>query len=179
MILLFFQVVNGTCLVQQFYPSALPQSAVGVFLIVIEFILPIFILFYCYGRIMWVLTRRMDNNLSNQSNRFEVARRNTLKTFVLIGVSFIICWGPDKIYFLLCNLGFKMNIGINSSFIKFVIFLVYLNCTINPFIYIIKYKDYHVALRKLFRCRSRGEREQLEMKSSSNNISVATISSVT
>ena len=121
----------------------------------------------------------MDNNLSNQNITFEVARRNTLKTFVLIGVSFIICWGPDQIYFLLYNLGFEMNIGINSSFIKFVIFFVFLNCTINPFIYIIKYKDYQVALRKLCKCRSTGEREHLELKSSSNNISVATISSVT
>ena len=176
---MFFQVVNGTCLVQQFYPSALPQSAVGVFLIVIEFILPIFILFYCYGRILWVLTRRIDNNLSNQIITFEVARRNTLKTFVLIGVSFIICWGPDQIYFLLYNLDYEMNIDKNSSFIKFVIFLVYLNCTINPFIYIVKYKDYHTALKELFGYQCAGQREQLEMKSSSNNISVATISSVT
>ena len=121
----------------------------------------------------------MDSNLSNQNVTFEVARRNTLKTFVLIGVSFIICWGPDQIYFLLYNLGYEMNIDKNSSFIKFVIFLVYLNCTINPFIYVIKYKDYHVALKELFRHQCGGQREQVEMKSSSNNLSVATISSVT
>ena len=41
-----------------------------------------------------------------------------------------------------------MDFDKNSYFIKFVIFLVYLNCTINPFIYIIKYKDYHIALKK-------------------------------
>ena len=144
-----------------------------------EFILPIFILFYCYERILWVLTRRMDSNLSNQNFTFEVARRNTLKTFVLIGVSFIICWGPDQIYFLLYNLGYQMNIDKNSSFIKFVIFLVYLNCTINPFIYIIKYKDYHVALKELFGHQCVGQRQQVEMKSSSNSLSVATISRVT
>ena len=120
----------------------------------------------------------MDDNLSNQNKTFEVARRNTVKTFVLIGVSFIICWGPDQIYFLLYNLGLEMNIGINSSFIKFVIFLVYLNCTINPFIYIIKYEDYQVALKKLFKCRLRGVREESQIKSCGSNSSLTVVSSV-
>ena len=155
---------------QQFWPSSFVQSAVGVFLIAVEFILPPCILFYCYGRILWILTRRLDTTFGNnesQAETFKLARRNTLKTFILVGLSFIICWSADQIYFLLYNLGYDMGIGINIDhpFIKFIILMVFINCTINPFIYLLNYKDYQEALRFLLRCKSRNDKDVFETKS--------------
>ena len=74
------------------WPSRLFSSAWGVFVIFIQFIGPLIILVYCYGRIVWVLTRRIDSSLDNSegnnssnnlkiNNTFLLARANTIKTF--------------------------------------------------------------------------------------------------
>ena len=121
---------------------------------------------YCYGRIVWVLTRRIDSKLDktetspqNSSDnkmhtivrdKFQLARQNTIKTFLLVGLCFIICWLNDQIFFLMFNLGY--DVDFNGIYYKFCVLMVFLNCTINPFIYLLKYKDYQHAFREFFGC---------------------------
>ena len=110
---------------------------------------------YCYGRIVWVLTRRIDSKLdkmeiSPQRNcsdnkmqtvikdKFQLARQNTIKTFLLVGLCFIICWSNDQIFFLMFNLGY--DVDFNGIYYKFGVLMVFLNCTLNPFIYLLKYR---------------------------------------
>ena len=50
----------------------------------VQFIIPCIILVYCYGRIVWILTRRIDTNLQEnglQTEKFLLAKKNTIKTF--------------------------------------------------------------------------------------------------
>ena len=162
-----FQVVNGGCLTYSFWPSPLFKSVFGVFLVVVEFLLPLAILIYCYGRIIWVLTRRVSDGVGPvkvislsrsrsiptsapkpQKDTFRLARDNTLKTFILVGVCFIICLSNSQVYYLLFNLGFDTDF--DGTYFKFAILLSFINCTINPFIYLVKYKDYKLALRHCF-----------------------------
>ena len=120
---------------------------------------------YCYGRIVWVLTRRIDLKLDTTEtsprkncsdnkmqtiirDKFQLARQNTIKTFLLVGLCFIICWSNDQIFFLMFNLGY--DVDFNGVYYKFCVLMVFLNCTINPFIYLIKYRDYQHALREFF-----------------------------
>ena len=80
------------------WPSVLFSSIAGVFFICIQFIIPFLILAFCYGRIVWVLTRRINRNSLKdktsiqipQDDKFQLARTNTIKTFLLVGVCFII-----------------------------------------------------------------------------------------
>ena len=148
-----------------FWPSLKFSSAFGVFLIFIQFIMPLIILVYCYGRIVWILTRRIDtdihvvgtaseSNISydktkvNRRDKFQLARRNTIKTFLLVGICFIICWSNNQVYYLMYNVGYDVNW--NGIYYQFTVLMVFLNCTINPFIYLTKYQDYQRALMKLF-----------------------------
>ena len=57
------------------------------------------------------------------------------------------------------NLGY--DVDFNSTYWKFSTLMVFVNCTVNPFIYLIKYRDYQQALRELFGCqkKDRGESE--------------------
>ena len=144
----------GTCIPRAFWPSVMFHRIFGVFLVSIEFLIPLLILTLCYGRILWMLSRRMDVNLNNrstqsdkrmdlslnarssQSDTFQVARRNTIKTFLLVGVFFVICWSSSKIYYLMYSFGFKPNW--DGTFYKFAVIMAFGNCTINPFIYLIK-----------------------------------------
>ena len=138
-------------------------------MIIVSFFIPIIILIYCYGRIAYVLTRRIDSKLSSSGSNdtFHVARTNTIKTFVTVGLCFVICWSNNQIYYLMYNLGYKVDW--NSTYYNATVFMVFLNCTVNPFIYLIKYRDYQEALRYLL-CRK---------KSYSHNVSIISVNSDT
>ena len=126
-------------------------------------------LIYCYGRILWVLTRRIDSNLDTRGSHadtFQVAKTNTLKTFLMVGICFIICWSSNQAYYLMDNIGYHVNW--NGTYYKFTVLMVFLNCTVNPFIYLIKYKDYQLALKLCFGCGRRTDGEEIDMKSSTS-----------
>ena len=124
----------------------------------IQFIGPVIILVYCYGKIAWILTRRIDSTLQTDGvasktenkikTKFTTARNNTIKTVLLVGICFIICWVNDEVYYLMSNLGYEVDW--NSTYFKFCVTMIYLNCTVNPFVYLIKYQDYQKALRDFF-----------------------------
>ena len=147
------QVVSGVCVLYDFFPGVF-YSVFAIFIQFLIFILPLIILVYCYGRIVWVLHRRINTNTtesqSNLGDKFLLARKNTIKTFLLVGLCFIICWIQNQVYYLIFNLGYDVNW--NSPYYQYTILMIFLNCTVNPFIYLIKYEDYQKALRSFVCC---------------------------
>ena len=147
------------------------------------------ILIYCYGRIVWVLSRRLDftlgnehiestnrkerangNAVNNANNKFQLARKNTIKTFALVGLCFVICLSNAHIYYFMYNLGYELDY--NGTYYQFTVLMVFLNCTVNPFIYLIKYKDYQEALRQLLgREKSRHEQDGESNRTVSGSLS--------
>ena len=157
------------------------KTVFGLCLIIIQFFIPLMVLIICYSKIVWVLTRRIntdlikiqyntDNsvNVSNSvenakivtqiadsgKDKFQLARRNTIKTLLIVGlcfiICFIICWSQNQVRYLMFNCGY--NINFNTTYHQFTILMVFLNCTVNPFIYLIKYRDYQEAFRTFFHC---------------------------
>ena len=101
--------------------------------------------FVAIVRIVWVLTRRIDFNLRGVKNDvFELARTNTIKMLLLVVLGFVICWSSNSIYFMMYNLGYSVNW--NSVFYKLTVVMAFLNCTVNPFIYLAKYQAFQSAL---------------------------------
>ena len=101
-----------------------------------------------------------DKTKNQGRDKFLLARKNTIKTFLLVGVCFIICWSNNQVYYLMYNLGYDVNW--NGIYYQFTVLMVFLNCTINPFIYLAKYGDYQKALMELFsreKHRFEGERQ--------------------
>ena len=151
--ILVFQVVSGVCVLYTFWPSPLFKTIFGFFNIFVMFFIPLIVLVYCYGRIVRILTRRIESNLDNtgtQSEKFILARTNTVKTLLLVGLCFIICWSDNQVYYFIFNLGYKVNF--NGNHYKFGILMVFFNCTINPFIYLLQYRDYQQALKHFVAC---------------------------
>ena len=135
-------------MVYAFWPSVMFSTIFAIILIIIQFVIPLFVLVYCYGRILWILTRRIDSELNNTTNHtytFQTARNNTIKTLLIVAICFVICWSNNQVYYTMYNLGYKVDW--NGVYYKFTVLMVFLNCTVNPFIYLVKYKDYQVALR--------------------------------
>ena len=143
----------GICKIHSFWPSVLFSTIFGVFLVIIEFIGPLIILIYCYGRIVWVLTSRIDSKLETtgtKADTFQLARNNTLKTFFMISICFVVCWSCGQGFYLMFNIGY--DVDFNGTFYQVSILMAFINCTINPFVYLIKYKDYQQALKHCLNC---------------------------
>ena len=159
------------------WPSKEVMTAFGIGLLVFQFIIPFIILIVCYGKILWVLTRRINTDLmkpkstisksENVSNlaseamastqatdtakdMFQLARRNTIKTLLIVACSFIICWSQNQVRYLMHNCGYELDF--NSTYHQFTVLMVFLNCTVNPFIYILNYRDYQEALKAFLHC---------------------------
>ena len=66
------------------------------------------------------------------------------------------------------NLGYEINW--NGTYYLFTVLMVFINCTVNPFIYLIKYRDYLQALKKLLGCRRKTEKDSLGITSSNASI---------
>ena len=155
------------------WPSKEVKTVFGLGLLFIQFFIPVMVLIICYGQIIWVLTRRVNTDLMENKSKsttdncdttinvstitksvdpgkekFQLARRNTIKTLLIVGLCFIICWSQNEILFFMYNCGY--DIQFNSVYFDFTLLMVFINCTVNPFIYLIKYRDYQEALRKFF-----------------------------
>ena len=68
----------------------------------------------------------------------------------MISICFVICWSCEQGFYFMFNIGY--NVDFNGTFFKVSILMAFVNCTINPFIYLIKYKDYQQALKHCFNC---------------------------
>ena len=100
--------------------------------------------------------------------KFQLARRNTIKTLLIVGLCFIICWSQNQIIYFMHSCGYEVNF--NTTYFQFTVVMVFLNCIVNPFIYIIKYRDYQEALRYFFQC--------IKEQEGSNSLNPSTISSL-
>ena len=143
-----------------------------MFVVSVEFIVPLVILIYCYGRILWMIRNRIGSNLNSdnkQNVKFEVARDNVIKTLFIVVFFFFICSVGIEVIFLFFSFGFEVDW--NSGYYQFTVIMVFLNCTINPFIYLINYKDFQKALIRQFCCRT-----SLSQFDSNSDRTVSTIS---
>ena len=169
------QVVSNKCILEGFWPNDLIRNIVGVFLVTIEFFIPLIIIIYCYGRIVWILTKRLDINIegnavSNQN--FQVAKTNTVKTFGMVSICFIICWVGNQACFLIRNLGYPVDL--NGNLYKITVVMVFLNFIVNPFIYLAKYDDFQKALRNIFGCEKLTQTSRsYQSKTSTSTLSVS------
>ena len=72
------------------------------------------------------------------------ARRNIIQTLAIVGACFVVCHSGSQILFCILNLGF--NIDLNATYYRVCVLLSFLNCTVNPFIYALNYRQFQVGL---------------------------------
>ena len=90
-----------------------------------------------------------SNALSNL--RKKRATRNILKTLAIVTVAFVICWMPNKCYGFLYLIGVRTSIDFTYG-ITFI--LAMCNCCVNPFIYIVHFKEFRKGMAVIFGCQS-------------------------
>ena len=151
----------------------------SVFSTFIEYLLPLIILVYCYGRILWTIRTRINSKMGSkdaQTAKFEVARDNVIKTLLIVFFFFVICFLGNQVYYLCFGLG--LEVDQNSGYYNFTVCLYFLNCTINPFIYLVNYRDFQKALMGQFCCRTSGRDNSSDIEGSTLSMSVGSPSKV-
>ena len=150
---------NGACSVYDQYPNQETRRFVGILTIIVQYFAPLGCLAFCYGKMAWVLHKRAEGDKAGDTKGADAketkknasmarARRNVIKTLALVAFFFIFCWTWNQIYYLMFNLGYPADF--TSTFYHFTVVMVFCNCCINPFIYVIKYEQFKKGLKRLF-----------------------------
>ena len=192
------QLVDGKCYAYYNWPNDSARTIYGIALIVILFFIPFIILVFCYARILWMLTRRINTDMTDakaqdietnkgkdnraqladaHKDKFQLARRNTIKTLLIVGCCFIICWTQNQVIYFMFNIGYPVDW--NSAYFQFTVLMVFLNATVNPFVYLLNYKDYQIALKQLLHCHYDDKRGNNTLSSTPVSNSNMTITSST
>ena len=143
----------------------------GVALLICQYVIPIAIMSYCYGRIIWVVRQRSRSEKRRSSDEksdenmmgstvvltqigaqayWSKAERNSVQTAFIISFSFILCWTVNQV--VISSEFFGVDVDYESPLYIFSIVLVQFNCCVNPFIYALQYKSFQTTAMKLL-CR--------------------------
>ncbi|XP_022081355.1 mu-type opioid receptor-like [Acanthaster planci] len=168
--LTLFKVEGGSCVSSAEYRS----KVLGILIAFLQFVMPVAVMLFAYIRISVELKQGAARvgpapaavgpattaDASQPAGMMESllrARRNTFKMLLIVFVTFLVCWTPNQVIFLLFNLGWKLQF--NEWFYLLSVGMVASNCCVNPVIYAFKYRQFRKGLRETFCCR-REHREE-------------------
>ena len=160
-------VVDGVCRLYYNWPSQTARQVYGCSVVFMRFFIPLFVFLYTYSRIAYVIHKKVKQrqNQAGQegvTDRWSRGRRNAIKTMALVSLAYVLCMATNQIYYFMFSLGYPPDY--TSDFYHSTVALVYLNSTINPFIYVLKYEQFIKAAKKNFcaRCTSVGATNSIE-----------------
>ena len=155
-------VKDGTCFIFSKWPNEVVRRTAGIVTCALHYILPIFVLVYCYGRMAALIMSKMkrvaatEEGQSSQQPKakgadWSKAKRNVVHTLALVSLMFALCWSFNQIYYLMFNLGYEADFS--SDFYNFTVLAIYFNSCVNPLVYIVKYDQFRVAALRFIRTR--------------------------
>ena len=149
-------VVDGKCYSLYFWPSRAAKQAFGVINVTVRYVIPLIIMMLSYSAMIKVLRNKIQvhdgtgTSAGNTNNAKMMlrAKKNVFKTMLIVTVAFLVCWTANQLIFFMFNLGWIM-IDFGSWWYNLSVFMVNVNCCINPFIYVAKYEAFQSSAKKL------------------------------
>ena len=151
---------NGMCNVYQYFSSLTIRYGVGLFTFIVNFLIPVVILSYCYltliHTLLWIEQKDVASggfdtmSIDKVNPRHRQDMSNVVRTLVLVSVCFVSCWICNQVYFLLFNLG--VSLDFQSNFYHVTVVAVFCNCCINPIVYMVQYEQFKEGARKRLCC---------------------------
>ncbi|XP_006822123.1 allatostatin-A receptor-like [Saccoglossus kowalevskii] len=153
---------DGRCVTGWLDTGKNSRAAIAVFLFLLTFFIPVFIIIVAYSRIVASLKKQSQSlngqmtgvRRGNCSQSILHARENVVKMLMLVVVVFIVCWAPDQCFYLAYNLGLSSNY-VSSTLGEFLVLLAYCNSCINPIIYALKNKQFQRGFHVVFSTKKR------------------------
>ena len=152
--------LDDVCFQQWWTPQA--GFIIGCIIPFSHYILPLAVIGFVYTRILWKfksvgpaseITAGTARERNSQ-NYSEKASRNVIKTMVAVSVTYMVCWGPNEMFYFYSNMGGSVNW--NGLFYYYTVVSALCNMCVNPIIYACHYQDFRAKLAKIWRkCRQK------------------------
>lgn len=157
---------GGTCKTAALWGSRRLAKAGGFLNLIFQFLLPLVIMACCYILMLKVLRSKSMVGVSavaegqghyqgHYQGQTASKSRNILKTLAMVTLIFVACWTLNNVVFLLYIMGEIESLA--STVYHVSVYLVFLNCCLNPIIYSAQYKDFQVQIKKAFCSRKVGD----------------------
>lgn len=140
-------VQNGYCRVQ-YYPNGTASIVVIAYNFLVEYLGPLLIIAFCYVQ----MARSLRTKAKTTEDKMAKARRNVLRTLLIVVVLFIVCTTFKQVM-LLAKVSGQVEVdylGVPFNVAQVLSFLV---CCTNPFVYLFHYDDFKIGFRRIF-CRN-------------------------
>ena len=156
-------VVEGTCVIGVLYlENTELKMGYGIWNFLSFFLIPLIIFVYCYGHIVVVMRKQVrvmaGHNVEGSAQGASQAQNkrikwNIIKTMIIVSAFFIVCWFPLNVYGMAAEMyTSELEIGY-----MVVLFLPYINMSLNPFIYSSKHDGVRRILARMIICRRRDD----------------------
>ena len=132
------------------FPGTFFWDGLTAYLVATAVGIPISVMVVCYTRMIYALyksSRSLGTSNSANSDKLRLAQQNIFQTCLIMIVVFLVCW----ITFEVAGVMYILKIYKNLTGTHFTIgtLLTILNSGINPYIYVFRYEDFKIQLRKL------------------------------
>ena len=148
---------DGECLAYYIWQSPAARMVYMTMMCIMFFVIPLVTFIYCYGRIVIVMRRQMrvmaghnvEGSAQMSASQMQ-SKRIKWNIIIIVSITFIICWFPINIYFIIVDVSVP-NGGVFVGYF-FTMFMAYLNTCMNPFIYALKHDGVKERLARLIVC---------------------------
>ena len=140
-------VIDGVCYTVGLWPSVEIQHAVGILGILVQYFIPLGILIFAYARILMTL-KKANASTAGTIRASVKGQQNVIKTLLSVSLVFLLCWTANQLIFLYFNFG--GDIDFDGYLYHISVILVFTNTCINPFVYLLRYKQCRSALANVF-----------------------------
>ncbi|XP_077984700.1 histamine H2 receptor-like [Glandiceps talaboti] len=146
---------QGHCMPIKQWSSPTFGKFVGISNAFAQYFIPLIVMSVAYIRCIVVLKQKSladvhtCQSLENApTDSLKRARLNVLKMLILVFLAYALCWGPNQVVFFAFCMGVPLDFG--SSLYHTTVVLGYINSSINPFIYALKYRQFQKGVRLVF-----------------------------
>ncbi|XP_003727951.2 prolactin-releasing peptide receptor-like [Strongylocentrotus purpuratus] len=155
-----YQVVVGyaagnTCVIM--FTSERAQFVLGLYVlpIIVMILAQIMTAVFLHRQSLQFQEGNSNNDRSNANMNHIVARKRVIQMLFLVTTVFVLCWGPDQIFFLMLNLSLLHISFVYGLVHRSLVVLAFVNSCANIFIYTIRYPQFRQAMCDMFRSDSK------------------------
>ncbi|XP_071792298.1 tachykinin-like peptides receptor 86C [Asterias amurensis] len=132
------------------FPNIATQVAIGLFIFLTSYFLPLVVMIWAYYKIMRNLQQSARTLLNQQTEdpayALLRARKKVVQVLFTVVMAFLVLWTPNQVVYLFENLTFPI---LETDHILYALFrlMAFSNSVVNPFIYGFKYKQFRKGFR--------------------------------
>ena len=163
---------EGICLFRDVFLNQFWNNFEAAVTCIVAFFFPVIFILGLYMSIFHSLRKRATKGKLGHSDLMNKATTNVLKTSIFVTTCFFLCWVWNLSFFFLFSLG--VSLSTTGIFYNFSVFMINLNCCINPFCYAVQYREFQSQVKTLF-CKGKLYKPQEETSRNTCSTSITSV----